>query len=69
MKLEHAQILNKLKEYLSQPGSEHLRFWQALFNSGVLVFEDKPMPNGNYKLKDDYNIPDNELLKRIKKSI
>lgn len=66
MKLEHAQILNKLRDYLSQPGAENLRFWQALFNAGVIVFEDKPLPNGNYKLKDDYNISDVALLKRIK---
>lgn len=67
MKQEHKEILDKIEKYLSQPGAEHLRFWQALFGMNVVRFEDeKPLPDGNYRIKDDYNISDNELLKRIK---
>lgn len=68
MKKEHKEILNKIEKYLSQPGSEHLRFWQALRNIDVIKFEESGVNNSNYKYPkpiDDYNISDKELLNRI----
>lgn len=67
MKKEHREILNKIEEYLEQPGVEELRFFQALFNINLIKFEDIPyISNGVYQIKDDYNISDDALLKRMK---
>lgn len=66
MKPEHKQILDKIEDYLNAPGAQHLRFWQALYNMDVVVFEDKPQANGNYRIKDDHHISDDKLLERIK---
>ena len=66
MKPEHKQILEKLEDYLSHPEAEHLRFWQALFNAEVVVFEDRPKQDGLFSIKDDYNISDKKLLERLK---
>lgn len=66
MKVEHRQILDKIEEYLKQPGSEHLRFWQALFNIDVISPSDVANPYGVFLIKDDYNIDDKKLLNKIK---
>ena len=73
MKPEHRQILNKIEEYLKQPGAEHLRFWQALYGMGVIKGEMKikqafhfEMPELITEIIDDFNISDEVLLKRIK---
>ena len=66
MKAEHEQILDKIKVYLSQPGAEHLRFWQALYNMDIVVFEDNMNKEGTYSIKDDHNISDQKLIDRIK---
>ena len=66
MKAEHRQILNKIEKFLEQPGGNQLRFWQALFGANVIKFRDKPDANGNYRIQDDYNMSDEELLKRIR---
>lgn len=70
MKKEHKEILNKIEKYLKQPGSEHLRFWQAMRNIDVIKFEEiKTYNNSEWnecKPIDDYNISDEDLLKRIR---
>lgn len=65
MKQSHKEILDKIEKYLDRPGSEHLRFWQALFNMNIVEFKSDPQENGNYQIKDDHNISDEKLLKRI----
>jgi len=70
MKKTHREIMNKLETYLNQEGSEHLRFWQALYNCDMVI-ENKRMDRDNkiilpITIKDDYNISDNELIKRLK---
>lgn len=66
MKPEHRQILDKLEDYLNHPGAEHLRFWQALYNMDVVVFDKSTPDNEPFTIKDDHNISDKALLKRIK---
>lgn len=73
MKPEHREILNKLEAYLEQPGAEHLRFWQALYGVGVIKGDFKPLkingvevPNMIISIRDDFNLSDEDLLKRMK---
>lgn len=67
MKLEHALILKKLEDYFEQDGAEHLRFFQGLYNIGIIRTESVNTAFGTeVKIKDDYNIKDNELIKNIK---
>lgn len=70
MKTEHKQILKKIEKYLSQPGCEHLRFWQAMRNMDIIKFEEIRKHNDSRwnesKPIDDYNISDEDLLKRIR---
>ena len=66
MKQSHKEILVKIEKYLSSPGVEHLRFWQALRNCNIICYEEKSNSHEVPNVKDDYNISDNELLKRIK---
>ena len=66
MKESHKEILNKLEEYLEQPSSEHLRFWQALRNCSIIEYQD--VDTGIHleiQVVDDYNISDEALLNRI----
>lgn len=73
MKKSHKEILNRIEKVLSQPGAEHLRFWQAMYNIDLVVENNRFDKNGDIELpitiKDDYNISDEELLKRIKYSV
>lgn len=71
MKKSHREILDKIENYLEQPGSEHLRFWQALRGCNVVVYEEMYDPDSEYHTVidyapvNDYNISDERLLKRI----
>lgn len=66
MKKSHRDILSKIESYLSQPGAEHLRFWQAMRNCNIIEYEDIEHDFGmEYRVVDDYNISDEALLKRI----
>lgn len=73
MKQSHKDILNKIETYLSEPGAEHLRFWQALYNMNVVKenkrFDEKEEIVLPITIKDDYNISDEALLKRIKTNV
>lgn len=64
MKAEHRKILDKIEKNLEQPGSQHLRFWQALFAFGVI--NNVVRPDGTCDIVDDFNVSDEILLKRIK---
>lgn len=69
MKQSHKEILNKLEGYLNREGSEHLRFWQALYNCDMLI-ENRKLDGEDeitlpITIKDDYNISDEVLLKRL----
>ena len=70
MKESHREILNKIEVYLEQPGADHLRFWQALYGMGVVEENKRFDERGEIVLpitiKDDFNISDEALLKRIK---
>ena len=74
MKKEHKDILNKLEEYLSRPGAEHLRFWQAIYNIGIIESDLKTLPTRTSwelagttsVIRDEHNISDEKLFKRIK---
>lgn len=74
MTSKHREILDKLEEYLNQPGAEHLRFWQALYGAGVIKGDLKTssfistpdIPEAVLVIRDDFNLSDNELLKRMK---
>lgn len=57
MKTEHKAIMYLIEEYLEKNG-EHLRFWQALYNMGITVFDGED-------ISDDYNISDQQLIERI----
>lgn len=63
MKDKHKAILFLIQEYLEKNG-EHLRFWQALYNLGVI--EGKIEDDDRLHIVDDYNISDEELLERVK---
>ncbi|MFT6125766.1 MAG: hypothetical protein ACJAVA_000207 [Flavobacteriaceae bacterium] len=69
MKKEHREILDKIEEYLEQPGAEHLRFWQAMRNCNLIEFKEVKVHNDSqwneFIPVDDYNIADEKLLKRI----
>jgi len=65
MKKEHRVIIDQIEKYFEQPDAEHLRFWQGLFNMGVVVFENQINEAFNYSIDDDYNISDKNLIKRI----
>lgn len=64
MKQSHRNILNKLEDYLNQPGAEHLRFWQALYGCGIIRGE--MVDRENQIIIDDFNIKDEQLIKRIR---
>lgn len=66
MKKEHEIILDKITSYLSEPGSEHLRFWQALYNMKIIKMHivDERIPD--IRVIDDHNISDKDLIERIK---
>lgn len=73
MKPKHREILNKLEAYLEQPGADELRFWQALYGAGIIKGDFKPLkingvevPDMVINIRDDFNLSDEELLKRIK---
>lgn len=67
MKAEHKQILSKIEDYLNQPGSEYLRFWQAMRNMDLIVYNDVDTHmHIERQVIDDYNISDEKLLKRLK---
>ena len=66
MKAEHKEILDKMEEYLSRPGSENLRFWQAMRNCDLVVNAKSIDMFKSPPIQDDYNIGDNSLLERVK---
>lgn len=66
MNPKHKEILDKLEDYLNRPNVDQLRFWQALRNCNIICFKDIPNKKGIFDVVDDYNISDDELLKRIK---
>ena len=66
MKKEHKEILNKIEDYLEQPGSEHLRFTQALYNLNIY---SQVEVGGCFFLVDNYNDLDEWVLTRINKVI
>ncbi len=71
MKQSHKEILSKIESYLSQPGAEHLRFWQALYNMHIVVPEDAEWTKESIgiDIKDDHNISDASLIARIEKGL
>lgn len=66
MKKEHREILNKIEEYLEQPGAEHLRFTQALYNLNIY---SQVEVGGAYFLSDNYNDLDSWVLTRINNTL
>ena len=70
MKIEHKIILDLLHIYFSQNGAEDLRFWQGLYNCGIIRSEtfDTGVEVEQYIL-DDYNISDEKLIKKLKDGI
>lgn len=66
MKKEHEIILDKITSYLSKPGSEHLRFWQALYNLGIIKIHtiDTGIHFESW-VRDDHNISDKDLIERM----
>lgn len=67
MKKEHKEILTRIETMLSQPGAENLRFWQAMRNCDLIVYKGGPVEG--YKPVDDYNLSDENLLKRLKYNV
>lgn len=65
MKHEHRMILAEIEKYLDRPGAHHLRFWQALYNCGIIQKEINSV-DLEWNVSDDYNLSDEALLKRIK---
>ena len=66
MKKQHKEILDLLHIYFSQDGAEYLRFWQGLYNCGIIRSETF---DSEKHILDDYNISDGMLIKKLKKKI
>lgn len=64
MKKSHKEILDLIEQYLSQDGSEHLRFTQALYNLDIYKQVEC---DGGFFLVDNYNDLDSWVISRIKK--
>ena len=67
MKKSHRDVMDKLEEYFSQEGSQHLRFFQGLRNCNLIEYHT--VDTGIHldtQIVDDYNIEDSKLIKRIK---
>lgn len=64
MKAKHQEILDLIEEYLSQDGTEHLRFTQALYNLGINSFDDSIK---GFYFRDNHNDSDEKVLNSIKK--
>lgn len=63
MKKEHQHILDLLVVYLEKYPDQ--RFGQVLFNLGINEFKE---PVGElYRLRDNYNDSDQEIIRRMEK--
>lgn len=64
MKKQHKKFIKKLKKFLREPGAEHQRITQALYNLGVTISASE---RGFYL--DNYNESDEVILQRMKKNM
>lgn len=65
----HLQIMDELKNYLSQPGNNYLRFTQALFNLGINEFASLKNPEEmKFLFRDNHNDCDTKILHKIKQT-
>lgn len=62
MKKEHLEILERIYDYLSQPGSDQLRFGQALMNLNIV----EETPENRDHLSILWNSNDKYILKKMK---
>lgn len=59
------KIMKHLSHELKKDTENHQRFWQLLFNTDVVKFNEK-INSDHPIINDDYNISDFTLLKRLK---
>jgi len=68
MKYLHDLIIQEIIKYSEQKGVEELRFTQILFNIGITEFDNNQDPEScGYLYRNNYNISDEEILKKIRK--
>ena len=58
------EICEHLTNYFSKPENKDLRFWQGVFNIGVI--DSKLSINHKLRIKDDYNMESIESLHKLR---